>query len=122
MKMEVRNRRSSCKMSCVEEFGLLEYRFRRNGNGTEGIERTLNKRMTSWWRDAHIYRAKSVPMRARCDGVVSLALSTKLNGSGMEWGLGHQSKKMEASDHEVDLQTKDDGWGQVGKIQEKNTE
>ena len=121
-KMEVGSRRSSWEMPCMEELDLLGYIFRRNSKVTQGTERTLNKGMTSWWRDAHIYRANSVPMRAKCDEVVRHALSKKLNGSGMEQGEGHQSKKMGASDHEVDLETEDDGWGRVGRIQEKNTE
>ena len=58
------------------------YRFRR----TQGIERTLRQGMTSWWRDAHIYRTKSVRMRVNCYFVVNHAPSTKRNGSGM--GVG----------------------------------
>ena len=39
--------------------------------GPKELRGHLNKGMTSWWRDTHIYRAKSVPMRAKCEHVAS---------------------------------------------------
>ena len=41
----------------MEVFDFLGYRFRRNGPGIQGTERTLKKGMGSWWSDGHIYRA-----------------------------------------------------------------
>ena len=43
-----------------EVFEVLGYLFQRAGKGTQGIEKTLRKGMGSWWRDAEIYRSRSV--------------------------------------------------------------
>ena len=41
----------------MEVFDLLVNRFRRNGPGIQGTERTLKKGMGNWWSDGRIYRA-----------------------------------------------------------------
>ena len=80
--LEVGSRGKSWEMPCVEGFDLLLYRFRRNGKGIHGTERTLKKGMGGgWWRDARIYRAQSVSMKAKCESVVSHVFSTALNRS-----------------------------------------
>ena len=58
---------------------FLVYRFRRNAKGIQGTERTLKKGMGGWWRDAHIYHAKTVSLRTKCAMVVSQVFSTGLN-------------------------------------------
>ena len=37
--------------------------------------------MGSWWRDAYIYRSKSVSLRTKCQRVISHVFSTALNSS-----------------------------------------
>ena len=68
-------------MPFIKVFDFLEYRFRRNGKGIQATERTLKKGMGMWWRDAHLYRAKSVSLRTNCDRVVSQVFSAGL----IEW-------------------------------------
>ena len=50
----------------------------------QGKEGTLKKGMGSWWRDAHVYFAKSVSLRTKCERVVSQVLSIGLHGS-LNW-------------------------------------
>ena len=57
------------------------YRFQRDGKGTQGVEKTLRKGMGSWWRDADIYRSKSVSLTTKCQRVISHVFSTALNSS-----------------------------------------
>ena len=40
----------------VEEFDLFGFKFRRNGHGDSGMDKTLRKGINSWWRDACIYK------------------------------------------------------------------
>ena len=62
--LEVEGKVGRCRSwRCLTCWG---YRFRRNGQGIQGTQRTLKKKMGSWWRNAHIYRAKSVPLRTKC--------------------------------------------------------
>ena len=70
----------------VEVVDLLGCRFRRNGKGTKGTERTLKKWLGSWRRDAHICQANSVPL------VVSQVYRTRLNGS-VNWPYGGQKSE-----------------------------
>ena len=47
----------------------LVCRFRSTGKGVQGTDKTLREGLGSWWRDAHINRAKSVSLRRTCDRV-----------------------------------------------------
>ena len=69
-----------------EVFDVLGYRFNREGKGAQGVEKTLRKGMGSWWRDVYIYRSRSVPLKTKCQRVVSHVFSTALNGS-VNWNL-----------------------------------
>ena len=64
-----------------EVFEVWRYRFQRDGKGTQGVEKTLRKGMGSWWRDAEIYRSKSVSLKTKCQRVISHVFSTALNSS-----------------------------------------
>ena len=56
-------------------------RFQRDGRGTQGVEKTLRKKMGSWRRDADIYSSKSVSLRTKCQRVISHVVSTALHSS-----------------------------------------
>ena len=75
MTLEVGGREKSWEMPFVEVFNL---RFRRDAKGIQDAERTLKKGMGRWWRDSHIYRAKSVSLRTKCETVVSQVFSVGL--------------------------------------------
>ena len=79
--LEVGSRRKRWEMPFDEVLDLSGYRFRRNGKGVQGTERTLKKGVGSWWRDSHTYRARGVSLRTRRERVVSHVFSTGLNGS-----------------------------------------
>ena len=64
-----------------EVFDVLGYRFNREVKGAQGVEKILRKEMGSWWRDVYVYRSRSVPLKTRCQRVVSHVFSTALNGS-----------------------------------------
>ena len=53
-----------------ENFDVLGYRFHRDGKSFQGAE-----------RDKHIYRAKTVLLKNKCERVHSHVYSTVLNGS-----------------------------------------
>ena len=62
-------------------FGVLGYRFHRDGKESQGADRTLCKGMASWWRDRCSCRSKSVPMTTKCRRVLSHLCSTAFSGS-----------------------------------------
>ena len=63
---------------------VLGYRFRRDGKGFQGAERSMCKALRSWWRDKYIYRSKTVTMTTKCKRVHSHVYSTVLKGS-IDW-------------------------------------
>ena len=71
-----------------EVFEVPGYRYHRDGKGFQGAERTFCKGMASWWRDRYVYSSKSVPMKTRCQRVLSHVYSTTLNDSvNWSWSI-----------------------------------
>ena len=69
--------------SVDEASDILEYRFRRNGNGFQ-------------WRTGHIYRAKSVSLRTKFVRVVSHVCGTAFaleRELAMEYGKSNESQE-----------------------------
>ena len=91
-----------------EVFEVLGYRFQRDGKSTQGVGKTLRKGMGSWWRDAYIYRSKSVSLTAKCQRVISHVFSTALNSSA-NWTRNAYNARLvhrwETKDSALDLQT-----------------
>ena len=79
--LKVTGRGKEWDLPFMEVFDVLGYRFQRDGKGTQGVEKTLRKGMGCWWRDAYIYRSKSVSLKTKCQRVVSHVFSTALNSS-----------------------------------------
>ena len=50
---------------------VLGYRFRRDGKGVQGTEKTHSRGLGSWWGDVYVHRAKSVPLKTKCHRVGS---------------------------------------------------
>ena len=70
---------------------------------------TLRKGMGSWWRDACIYRFKGVPLKTKCQRVISHVFSTVLNGSinwNLDCGNGAFSSLLGNQEHAFDISTK----------------
>ena len=82
--LKVAGRGKEWTLPFVEVFDVLGYRFNRAGKGAQGVEKTLRKGMASWWRDVYIYRSRSVPLKTKCQRVVSHVFSTPFNGS-LNW-------------------------------------
>ena len=54
-----------------EVFEVLGSRYHRDGKGFQGEWRTFCKGMASWWRDRYVYRRMSVPMKTKCQSVLT---------------------------------------------------
>ena len=69
---------------------MVAYRFQRDGKRTQEVEKTLRKGTGSWWRDAFIYRSKSVSPKTKCQRVISHVFSTALNSSAnWTWNINN---------------------------------
>ena len=103
-----------------EVFDVLRCRFQRDGKGTQGVEKTLRKGMGSWWRDAEIYRSKSVSAKTKCQRVVSHVFSTALNSSA-NWTWNVYNARMvhhwETKILRLTFRPKDASGRRVGDIQ-----
>ena len=75
------NRGHTWDLHFMEVYDVLDYRFHRDGKGTQWAETTLRNGMGSWWRDGNTYRSKSAPMKTKCHRVVSHVVPTALKGS-----------------------------------------
>ena len=69
--VKVEHREKVWDLPFMEVFDVLGYRISRDGKGVQGTEKTLRKGLGSWWRDGYICRARSVPMKTKCNRVVS---------------------------------------------------
>ena len=79
--LEVSGRGKVWSLPFKDIFVILGYCFNRDGKGTQGIDMTLRKGMGSGWRDVYIYRSRIVPLKIKCQRVISHVFSTVLNGS-----------------------------------------
>ena len=79
--LKVVSRSHTWDLPLKDVFDVLGYRFHQDWKGAHGTEKTLRKGMGSWWRDGYICCSKSVPMKTKCQRVVSHVFSTALNSS-----------------------------------------
>ena len=86
--LKVAGRGKEWDLTFMEVFDVLGYRFNREGKDAQGVEKTMRKGMGCWWRDVYIYRSRSVPLKTKCQRVVSHVFSTALNGSAnLNWTM-----------------------------------
>ena len=64
--LNMENRSQTWDWPFMEVFDVLGHRFHRDGEGGQGIEKTLRKGVGNWWRDGYICRSRSVPTKTKC--------------------------------------------------------
>ena len=107
----------------MEVLDFLGCRFRRDGKGTQGTQKTLRTGMESWWRHGHIHPLKSVHLETKRHRVVSHVFSTAVVDSVSSlWSVATLTKGAPVGDANIAsfFQTKNERRRKLCRIREED--
>ena len=107
----------------IEVFDFLGYRFRRDGKGSQGTEKTLRIGTESWWRHGYTYPLKSVHLETKCHRLVNHDFSAAVVDSVSSlWSVATLTKGAPVGDANIasQFQTKNKRRKKLDRIREED--